>query len=56
MGRARTVDVHAVDRQRRGGASKCDEPATDTEEGVSRTHAEQRCNDSAKDSAEDSDQ
>ena len=56
MGRARSVDVDAVDRQRRGGASACDEPGAEAEEGGSRTHAEQRCNDSAEDSAEDSDQ
>jgi hypothetical protein len=56
MGRARPVDVDAVDRQRRGGASACDEPGAEAEEGGSRTHAEQRCNDSAEDSAEDSDQ
>ena len=56
MGRARPVDVDAVDRQRRGGASACDEPGAEAEEGGSRTHAEQRCSDSAEDSAEDSDQ
>ena len=56
MGRARSVDVDAVDRQRRGGASACDEPGAKAEEGGSRADAEQRCNDSAEDSAEDSDQ
>ena len=55
-GRARSVGVDAVDRQRRGGASACDEPGAETEEGGSRTHAQQRGSDSAEDGAEDSDQ
>ena len=56
MGRARPADVDAVDRQRRRGAGACDEPGAETEEGGSRTHAEQRGNDSAEDGAEDSDE